>query len=474
MIDAKTDSHLWAESYTRTLDNIFGVEGDVASKVADALKTTLTPKETRAVASAPTTNPEAYTLFLKAKYQIDQFYQGNAQPELAEKAIAYLQHAIQHDPQFALAYALQAKMQIGLVINQMRDTLKLRDGAWTNVHKALSLEPDLAEAHKVLGVVLMSRGEVAQGQAQLQIAQRLAPNDSRIPELLAENASFQGNWTQAAVEIAQALRLDPRNTHHYQWASRIDMALRRYGAAIRTAQQGVAINPQDTSTRLQLASALMSSGQLQAAGEQFMVVANQIPIGKLSLGVYYLFIRDYAAALKVAQAMPADTRMAYSYVGIRELVLAQAHLGLGQQAQGQALLDQAHDLVTAALRAHPNSDSLYGTLATIEMWRGNRDAALQAVDKAYALVSSATSSAFAYPSDYVENKATILAHFGDAPDATALLNKLMETPGTGETISPALLRLDPAWDPIRKDPRFQALLNKYSNATPAPEAGSGG
>ncbi|MGH8399324.1 MAG: tetratricopeptide repeat protein, partial [Gammaproteobacteria bacterium] len=455
-------------------DNIFGVEGDVASKVSVALKATLTPRETRAVASAPTTNPEAYTLFLKAKYQIDQFYQGNAQPEHAVQAIAYLQQAVQHDPQFALAYALQAKMQIALVINQMRDTPQLRDSAWSNVHKALALEPDLAEAHKVLGVILISRGEVVQGQAQLQIAQRLAPNDSRIPELLAENATYQGNWTQAAVEIVQALRLDPRNTHHYQWASRIDMVLRRYDAAIRMAQQGVAINPQDTATRLQLANALMSTGQLQAAGEQFMVVANQIPIGKLSLGVYYLFIRDYAAALKAAQAMPADTRIAYSYVGIRELVLAQAHLGLGQQAQGQALLDQAHDLVTAALRTHPNADSLYNTLAMIEMLRGHRDAALQAVDKAYALVSSATSLGAASPSDYVESKAEVLAHFGDAPAATALLNKLMETPETGAAISSALLRLDPAWDPIRHDPRFQALLKKYADATPAPEASSGG
>ncbi|WP_223225787.1 hypothetical protein, partial [Staphylococcus aureus] len=108
-IDAQTDGHIWAESYTRTLDNIFGVEGEVAGKVADALKAKLSPSEAAAVANVPTKNPAAYDAYLRGEHYLDQMWAGDF--AVAPKAVAAFREATDHDPQFALAWAQLAFSQ---------------------------------------------------------------------------------------------------------------------------------------------------------------------------------------------------------------------------------------------------------------------------------------------------------------------------------------------------------------------------
>jgi serine/threonine-protein kinase len=465
LIDAQTDNHLWAESYQRTLDNIFGVEGEVAVKIADALQARLSPKEAAAVAKAPTTNPNAYALYLKANDEIEQFYQGDARPERAEQAIAYLQQAVADDPQFALAYATLARMQSALVTNQMRDTPELRTGALANVQRALALQPELAEAHKSFGLILRSLGENDQALQQFGIARQLAPNDADLAEKLAQNFAASGDWARATSEAARAIQLDPRNSHHYQWSASIDAANRRYTAAANTAQAGLSINPRDLVVRDVLSNILAAQGQLDASQRQLELMAAQDPIRGTELADFFLQSRrDPASALRVAQDTPADA--SYAVAGGRDMLIGTAQLKLGRTAEGKATLQQAQEQVNAALEDHPDTARLHMRLAWIKVSLGDQAAALQAADKSLALAESSSSLSDHYRLPvYIVNKAQVLAHFGHAAEATALLQKILQAPGTGLAISPAMLRLDSAWDPIRNDPHFQALLVAPADAT---------
>ncbi|WP_158882188.1 hypothetical protein [Rhodanobacter sp. L36] len=469
LIDAQTDNHLWAESYQRSLDNIFGVEGEVAVKIADALQARLSPKEAAAVARAPTTNPDAYALYLKANDEIERFYQGDARPERAEQAIAYLQQAVADDPQFALAYATLAKMQNALVMNQMIDTPQLRGGALDNVHKALQLQPELAEAHKTFGLIMLAQGKNDQALEQFGIARQLAPNDADLAEKLAQDFAAAGDWSRAASEARRSMQLDPRNSHHYQWSASIDAANRRYADAANTAQAGLVINPRDLVVRNVLSNIFEIQGQLDASQQQLELMVAQDPIRGTDLAYFFLYSRrDPASALRVLQDTPTDT--SYASAGGRDVIIGIAQLGAGRKAQGQASLQHARELVFAALQVHPSTARLYMRLAQIEMNLGDQAAALQAADKTLALAATSSSLLDHYRLPvYIVNKAQVFAHFGNAAQATALLQKLLQAPGSGLAISPALLRQHAAWDPIRNDPSFVALL---AASAELPQAGT--
>jgi serine/threonine-protein kinase len=461
LIDTGSDHHLWAQAYTRTLDNVFGVEGEVADKIAQALHFKLTPAQSTAIARAPTSNPEAYALYLKANYESEQFYRGDARPERAESAIAYLEQAVAHDPKFALAYAKLGGLQNALVVNQMRDTPELRAGAVANAEKAVALQTDLAEAQRLLGSIALARGDENKAREQYAIAQRLAPNDSHVAELLGYLSAQAGDWTQAASEVARALSLDPRNTHHYQWSAYVAGAMRRYESAVHAAQQGLEINPQDAAVRGMLANILTAQGRLDEAGKQFELLAEQDREQELPMAILLLFKRDAAAALQAAQRAPDGNR--YTSAGARKAVIGDAQQQLGQAAQAKDALDQARDEVRTALHEHPDTAALYATLARVELFAGRRDDALLAADKCLSLGRRD----FVQRADATVLKAEVLAHFGDAPAAITLLREALQDPGGGLAMSPALLRLDPLLDPIRNEPAFKALLDEFPQDSPA-------
>jgi TolB-like protein/Tfp pilus assembly protein PilF len=458
LIDARSDNHLWAQSYQRTLDNIFGVEGEVAVKIADALQARLSPKEAAAVARIPTTNPDAYALYLKANDQIERFYQGEADPKRAEQSIAYLEQAVADDPQFALAYATLARMQNALVMNQMRDTPQLRSDALANVQKALALQPELVEAHKVFGLVLSGSGQKDRALEQFGIAQRLAPNDADLAEKLAQNHAASGDWPKAASEAARAVQLDPRNSHHYQWSANINAATRRYADAVKIAQAGLAINPGDIAVRDLLATVFQLQGNLDAAQRQWELMAAQDPqLGEDLVELLLQSRRDPVAALRVLQDTPPMA--SYAQAGSHNLLVGAAQLALGRKTEGMATLQQARSEVNAALQVHPDTARLYLELARIDTELGDKAAALQAADRSLAIAAASTNwmDQFRMP-DYMLGKARVLARFGDAAGATVLLDKVLQAPGSGLAISVPALKSDAEWDPIRNDPRFQALL----------------
>jgi TolB-like protein len=213
LIDARNDNHLWAESYQRTLDNIFGVEGEVAGKIAAALKATLSPSQSQAVVAVPTRNPQAYDAYLRAKHAQDI---DNRHFDGSPEAIAGYQQAVALDPQFALAWADLAWAQLWAWRDEIQPatfgqsaTLRM---AQENATHALTLQPDLPEAHLAMSVIdLYGLHDVDGARTHAQRALELRPNDAYAYRLLADVDQNQGNFVAGARQMEQALALKPND-----------------------------------------------------------------------------------------------------------------------------------------------------------------------------------------------------------------------------------------------------------------------
>jgi len=460
LIDARKDSHIWAQSYQRTLDNIFGVEGEVAGKVADALKARLTTTESQAVARVLTGNPEAYTLYLKAQYERDQFLNGDGQPEHLQRADRDLKQAIALDAKFAAAYGGLAQTELAMYDGTVEDPDATLVAAEANARKALALEPDLVDGYVALGHLLLRQARYGQALDVLQTGARLVPGNADIAFLLGAIHVETGDWNHGLAEFNKALSLDPRTGGRYAAVASILTQLRRYDDARQTLERGLAISPDDQMLRTRMAFVLLLQGDLDDARAQLEPLPPGAR-GRPALMAYVWWLsRDYPKTLAAAQQIPQ--RNVWRDAGNRDSWIGTAYVGLGDLSRAQAAFGRARDEVIAARAQHPG---LQGKLAGIEMWSGHKQASLKAISEALRVADKQAIRAANAPELY-EVKAEILAHFGDAGGAIAILRELFETPGTGLLISPAELKLDPVWDPIRKDPRFQALLQKYADAAP--------
>ncbi|HEX7369282.1 MAG TPA: tetratricopeptide repeat protein [Rhodanobacteraceae bacterium] len=485
LIDVKSDSHIWAQSYTRTLTNIFGVEGEVAEKVATALNAKLTAKETTTLARTLTNNPQAYTLYLKAQYEIDQYLSGDGQPERIQQADTYLQQAIAHDSQFAAAYAALARTELIIRADAIEATDANLKDVRAHAEKAIALQPDLAGGHIALSRVLMDTGDSGGASRELETAARLAPNDAYVQSRFSVLHSNLDDWNQALVDAGNALRLDPRSGVNYGESGFLYGALRNYNDARQMLERGLAISPHDQNLRSSLADLYLLLGDPAQGRAQLAMLPPNARGRPGGMAYAWLLSRDYPEVLKAAEQIPH--RKVWRDAGNRSGWIGLATTLLGDHARAQSAFDQARQEVLAAMSKHPGW--LQSQLAWVEMWSGHRNAALQASDKAMSwlahMIAKYKKSGYAMnpvsaAPDVYETRAEIFAHFGDAKHATNILRQLFETKGTGWAISVPQLKLDPVWDPIRHDPAFQALLKKYAKDNPAitdsnppPTSGSG-
>jgi tetratricopeptide (TPR) repeat protein len=468
LIDAQTDNHLWADSYTRTLDNIFGVEGEVAGKVADALKAKLSPSETAVVANVPTKNPAAYDAYLRGESYLDQMWAGNF--AVVPKAVAAFREATDHDPQFALAWAQLALSQ-GLLNYASIDTSSAtRQQALANAQHALALAPDLPKAHYALGYVYRF-GFVDYDKAltQFKIAQRGSPNDAEVEAAIAYIEAMRGNEWTALVGLQRATTLNPRDPNLAHAMGRMQMDLRHYDRARVAFQRTLAIAPNDPEAYSAMARLdVLQHGDVHAALTQLhnaptdLQSASEILSAKVQL---LLFQRDYKAAQQAVDTLQPGSRF---ITPLRVLLLraAVSHLS-GDLPRAKALYQQA--VTSAAGGGEVGETALVSAVSMpiAQAGLGHRAEALQALDDARAKLTKLDLGSILNALSLVRAEVDVM--LGDNDAAIAALDKALAAP-TGSSVSVPLLKLDPKWDPIRHDPRFQALLKKYGSGAPTQDA----
>jgi TolB-like protein/Tfp pilus assembly protein PilF len=469
LIKAANDSHLWADTFDRKLTDIFSVESDVAKAIADQLQAHITGREEQEIAAKPTDNPEAHDAYLRGLAYTLKTLPTSANVLGAQK---YLREAVRLDPKFALGWALLSYVDArGYITQSVQPTVALREEARQAAETALTLQPNLGEAVVAKGAYhYFCLKDYDTAVRYFEQARQLLPSSSRIPELLAYVARRRGQWDRSEAYFNEAKRLDPRNVSLLSAHASNDICLRRFPEALRKLDQVLDITPDDVDTLVTMATIAQAEGDLPRA------VALLAPLhpgaddsGAVETQVYQSILeRRPAQIIPRLKEILAKPDPALGYInGELRFWLGWAQEVAGDHAGAQESWRQARRELEPFLKEQPDNYSLIGDLALTNMGLGDKAAALALSERAIA-VNPIEKDAIVGPIP-IEILARVAARMGEPDRAIIALQKLLSIPyagalAAGMPLTPALLRLDPMFDPLRNDPRFQKLA-----ASPAPK-----
>ena len=463
LIDARTDHHLWAKSYTRTLKNVFGVEGEVAEKVAAALKATLDPAEQKRVKEAPTHNPAAYDAYLRGlSLETNTSAYG---PQMLGIAAAY-QDAVKLDPSFAQAWARLSSIDSQLHFTLIDYTPARLAMAKAALNRAQALAPDATETRLAAADYayygLYSYASALEGYRKVL---QVSPSNAYALASIGYVERREGHWQRAIDYMERSLALDPRNVNTLASLGWSYACLHRFDKARQIFRRALAIHPHDSAVIRALAWILQSEGNLAQAGK--ILKTTKIPPGdwgNFPILIYQTFYtRRYADAIRLLRAALASNKKLSATARSEYYQL----LGFAERLAGNG--DAARAAYTQSIsvsHAAPDSPIVLLTRANAQAGLGLKAAALESLRQAMS-TTPARRDAFERPRGDVVMAEIQTLTGGDAQAIAALRRLLTMPPGSvgSMLVTPALLRIDPTWDPLRKDPRFQVLLKQYPVTT---------
>ncbi len=463
LINAQTDSHLWAESYDRKLTDIFAVQTQIAREVADALQVNLTTREKQTLAVKPTNDLEAYDAYLRGLALEARFYSAYS-ADLVRKVAGFYERAVQLDPMFALAWARLSRADAVLYFNQSDDDPAVRrDAAKRALENAQKLEPDSPETLLALGYyqywVLRDYGAAKMTFARVT---KMLPSSSEVLHALARVTRREGQWDQSIAYSEQALALDPRNVELTTNAAWTRAMLRQFPAALRLCDGALEIKPYDPDVMALKARIYQAQGNLQEAARFLSEITELTPnddtfvikITQLRLE------RKYGEAIRLLQARLAQFHFSsQDDKGRDQATLALMQRLAGDMPGARVTAEHARDTLVQL----PNDAFILVNLCQAYAAMGEKDTALKEAERAVMVLPRAKDAVKGTSSE--ENLAFIQTIFGENKGAISTLSELLQTPYSSwlygpAPITPALLSLDPFWDPLRADPAFQKLCKE--------------
>jgi len=457
LVNAQTDSHLWADTYDRKLTDILGVESEVAKRIAESLQAKLTGREEQALAVKPTNNPQAYDAYLRGlAFEVRDMW----------KVPGFYERAVELDPNFALAWARLSRADALLYFIRLEPTLAAQgEAANRALENAQRLAPDSPDTLLALGYYqFWVLRDYASAKTTFERVSKMLPSSSEVPMALGLIARREGNWDQSITYYEQALALDPRNELLLMRAAVPYTELRQFPAALKLYDRVLDLKPNDPDAIAAKASIYQGEGNLQEAArwlsgtkETSSAFASEIKTLQLRLE------RNYSEAVRLLQARLAQFHYDSQYDKASDQVeLTLMQRLAGDTAGAKTTAEQARNTLEQRYRDQPEADFIAASLSQAYAAMGNKDSALREAQRAIMLGTRAKDPVYRPSVD--ENLAIIQTMFGENSRAISTLKQLLQTPYMswfyGTPVTPALLRLDPIWDPLRGDPAFQKLCEE--------------
>jgi len=468
LIEASTGEHVWAQSYDRTLERVFAVEGEVAQTVANELKVALLPAQIEKLNNVPTQNTAAYDAYLKGDYALEQARKNPGDYQNAfEPAIKSLQEATTIDPHFALAFARLAyaqltKEEFAHLDGRTEHRPELLASAKQNIDRALELQPNLPDVRLALGrwhlAALEDRDTaLSEYRRALELNPGLSEATARIGSLL-----LREGRTEEAIELyRKGLELDPRN---YQLLRNLGIAYtmrRDYKQGSELDSRIVAMDPADELDSCNLAlDSLQCNGDFATARKVLDNLISHLPAGQAkgsrltSMELMLLILgRDFSAAKSYAEMIPPQN---WETPWARSMTLGDIESHLGNKEAARKFYESARELLTAEIKQKPGESEAHADLALVIAGLGLRDEALREAQRAIEL-EPVEKQARAGLLRLV-NLAAVHARLGNKDEAIAMIDRVLTMPNTGEALSLWQLKLEPVWDPLRGDSRFEKII----------------
>jgi TolB-like protein/Tfp pilus assembly protein PilF len=460
LIDANTDEHVWASDYDRDVTDVFAIQSDLAREIANALQAKLSPAEKSQMTQKPTENGEAYLAFVQAhdlSCEIEDF-------EKLKQSEQLYQRAIELDPNFALAIARYSQLE-SWIARDFDRAPERREKARTLAERALELQPDLPEAHLARGYSYYW-GDNNYGAAlkEFEIAKQGLPNESEVYLAIGAIQRRQGKWAESTASMEKAVSLNPKDWWSLQNLTHNYTMLRDFAKANQTIDRALALNPASLGPwEVKSKLAVFGKGDFSVAEKAFETVKSFPMTNEQKLKVrsdragIFLLERRYSEGLNEAESLPDDQLAAYpdhlwgKYYGI-----GFARKGLHDEPGARAAFLKAKSIAEDNLKRSPDSEHAHLQLAKALAQLGEKEAALGEAQRASELLPE-SKDAFG-GAEIAAGVAEVYAILGDNDRVIDVLDGLLTRPSS---VTAQGLKINPIWDPVRGDPRFQALIEKY-------------
>src|SRR5881398_281588 len=464
LINAANDEHIWAEDYDRDLTDVLAIQTDLAKKITGELQAKLSPEEKAQMERKPTENGEAYLAFVQAQNlqcAVEDFDKLKQSEQLYERAV-------QLDPSFALAFARYSQLESWIVHNFDR-TSERREKARTFAERALRLQPDLPEAHLAVGFsYYYGDNNFDAALREFEIAQRGLPNESEVYLAIGAIQRRQGKWAESTANLERAVSLNPKDPWPLQNLTFNYQVLRDFPKANQTIDRALALNPKALGAwEVKSKLAIFEKGDFSLAEKAFEALKSVPTTNEQKLKIasdradVFLLERKYREGLDQAESLPDDQLSAFpGHFWSKYYLIGFARRALHDEPGARVAFLKAKTAAEEKLKRNPDSEEAHLNLAKVLACLGERDSALAEAQRATELLPE-TKDAFGGP-EIMEGVAQVHAILGENDRAIEILDGLLSRPSA---VTAQGLKINPIWDSLRTDPRFQGLLDKYSAKT---------
>jgi TolB-like protein/Tfp pilus assembly protein PilF len=456
LIDARTDRQLWGQTYDRELVDVFAIQTHLAQHIVRELQAKLSPMEKAQIERKPTENSEAYLAFLQAH---DLYTRPDKFQSTIETAEELFEKATKLDPNFAGAFAGLALVE-DWIYHDFDPTPARKEKARAAVETAIRLQPDLPEAHLALGFYhYYCERDYQAALDEFAIAKRDLPNAAEVYSAIGAIERRQGKWAEGIANLEKAALLSPKDAWILENLADSYYATRNFESADKTLDRAIEAAPNLLRARAQKARLAVDwKGDLSVMEKELALLPPGLDPGGFLMFAHMellLLQRRFSDALSLLNQSPQDV---FHYIKKpKEFFEGAIYTFLNDKEKALSAFERARTIAEKALRESPDDASRHEIVGMILAGLGEKDAAIAEGRRAVELTPE---SADAYDGPYLTaSLAQIFAWVGEKDQAFRLLDHLLTIPN-GLTVP--RLKLDPAWDPLRGDPRFEKIVTSLA------------